>query len=206
MLPDPNHFLAWWQDPDYVGLAQVVLSAFSLVLAVLAATGAGYIAWRQKQMQEEQHTFFKDQLLQRAEPEMFIWSLGTPLNEFSKHDVLVRNRGTKALRTFRWEVTIPEKYNKHDYVQLQIKGGEKASEAIAEGPEDDAEDYRRHYGYWDKGVFPKRHAVVGYVLIHKTVKAPRLKWTIDCEDGIFPPQPEEDDREYDVMHYQYDPS
>jgi spermidine/putrescine-binding protein len=115
----------WWSDPTGLDRAQVVLGALGLLVAI----GLGIVAWwlareqvkiadRQKDMQEEQHKFFSEQLAKKTDLRIIVpgvsnnykHTLGADaaLEERTTVKFNAHNGGTKSADGFYWEILVPE--------------------------------------------------------------------------------------------------
>jgi hypothetical protein len=113
----------WWQDGIVLSQLQVVLSILGVfvgvILGILAfrlAKRQVDIAGRQTDMQEEQHTFFKEQREKKPDLRIivdgtdlkFVSQVGQQFQATSTIRFSVHNGGNKSAEPFYWELLIPE--------------------------------------------------------------------------------------------------
>jgi hypothetical protein len=100
-------FFGWWWDA-VLGLprAQVIVGVASIAIGIWLGVLAYRIAKKQKEMQEEEHKFFREQ--RDNKPSLKLWVTGMQqdgsgtLLTFSIH-----NTGKSAANGFAWEIVVP---------------------------------------------------------------------------------------------------
>lgn len=102
----PTFFQWWWDAALGLPRAQVVVGVASIAVGVWLGFLAYRIAKKQKEMQEEEHQFFREQRDNR--PLLKLWVTGMQqdgsgtLLTFSVH-----NTGKAAAKGFAWEIVVP---------------------------------------------------------------------------------------------------
>ena len=99
----------WWWDP-VLGLprAQVIVGLTSVVLGFALGALAVWIAKRQKDMQTEQHDFFREQQAHRPDVQLHVTGMQMLSVTGTCLSLTARNGGRAHADGFSWEIVLPE--------------------------------------------------------------------------------------------------
>jgi hypothetical protein len=103
---NPALFHWWWDAALGLPRAQVAVGVASLVVGLLLGGLAYWIARKQKEMQEEQHAFFREQ--RDNKPLLKLWVTGMQQSGFGTLLTFsIHNTGMAAANGFAWEIVLP---------------------------------------------------------------------------------------------------
>jgi hypothetical protein len=121
-IPDPNVWLAWWQDPDLMALLQLWLGIASVVVTLIIGTFAVWVALvqiklareqtalatRQGEIAEKQNGIIEDQITNRPRVELRVTGM-SQLNPNSPTGLRIsaQNVGKRPASGYSWKVLFP---------------------------------------------------------------------------------------------------
>lgn len=143
---------------------------------------------RQADIADKQDRIMQQQLSKRAAPRVVRSMFGIPHAEgWSRYSVHVHNIATRTLRDYHWEVMNPESHK--GACVLELRGGKLEELATSLEPAGTVDDnlFMVLRGFSTMPIHPGGWFGLGHVVIrHDVVNDMPLKWSVDCEDRVFP--------------------